>query len=42
MAQQGKRMRVVAHEGFAHHSAKLVLLADRNSVEVDFNIFSKW
>ncbi len=39
MAQQGKQMRVGAQEGFAYHSAKLVLLANGNWYEVDSNTF---
>jgi hypothetical protein len=37
MAQQGKQMRVGAREGLAHHSVKLVLLANGNSYGVDSN-----
>ncbi len=39
MAQQGKQMRVGAREGFAYHSAKLLLLAYGNRYEVDSNTF---
>jgi hypothetical protein len=39
MAQQGKQMRVGACEGFAYHSVKLVLLANGNRYEDDFNTF---
>jgi hypothetical protein len=39
MAQQGKQMRVGAREGFAYHSLKLVLLANGNKYEIDFNTF---
>ncbi len=35
MAQQGKQMRVGACEGFAHHSVKVVLLANGNRYKVD-------
>jgi hypothetical protein len=35
MSQQGKQMRVVAHEGFGDNSVKLVLLANSNRYEVD-------
>jgi hypothetical protein len=43
MAQQGEQMRVGAREGFAYHSVKLVLLANGNRHEVDFNMFfHKW
>jgi hypothetical protein len=37
MAQQAKQMRVVACEGFAYQSVKLVLLANGNRFEVDSN-----
>ncbi len=37
MAQQGKQIRVGAREGFAYHSVELVLLANSNRYEVDFN-----
>jgi hypothetical protein len=37
MAQQGNQMRVGAREGFAFHLVKLVLLANGNRYEVDFN-----
>jgi hypothetical protein len=40
MAQQGKQMKVGAREGFAYHSIKLVLLANVNRHEVDFNTFN--
>jgi hypothetical protein len=40
MAQQGKQMLVLtAHKRFAHHSVKLVLLANGNRYEVDLNTF---
>jgi hypothetical protein len=39
MAQQGKQMRVGAREGFAYNSVKLVLLANGNRYEVDYNTF---
>jgi hypothetical protein len=39
MAQQGKQMRVGAHEGFAYRSVKLVLLANGNRHEVDSNTY---
>ncbi len=39
MAQQGKQMRVGARKGFAYHSVKLVLVANCNRYEVDFNTF---
>ncbi len=42
MEQQGKQMRVGVREGFAHHSVKLVLLANGNRHEVDSNTFFKW
>jgi very-short-patch-repair endonuclease len=43
MAQQGQEIRVGACEGFACHSAKLVVLDDgnRHDVECDYN-FYKW
>jgi hypothetical protein len=37
MEQQGKQKRVGACEDFAHHSVKLVLLANGNRYEVDSN-----
>jgi hypothetical protein len=37
MAQQDEQMRVAAHDGFAYHSVKQVLLANGNSYEVDSN-----
>jgi hypothetical protein len=37
MAQQGKQVRVGAFQGFVYHSVKLVLLANGNRYEVDFN-----
>ncbi len=37
IAQQGKQMRVGAHEGFAFFSVKLVSLANRNRYEVESN-----
>jgi hypothetical protein len=39
MAQQGKQMRVGAREGFAYNTVKLVLLANGNRYEVDYNTF---
>ncbi len=39
MSQQGKQMRVGAPEGFAFNAEKLVLLANGNRYEVDFNGF---
>jgi hypothetical protein len=39
MARQGKQMTVGAREGFAYHSAKLVLLANCNRFEIDPNTF---
>jgi hypothetical protein len=39
MAQQSKQMRVGAHKGFAHHSVKLVFLANGNRHEVHSNMF---
>jgi hypothetical protein len=39
MAQHGKRMRVAACKSFAYHSVGLVLLANDNRYEVDFNKF---
>jgi hypothetical protein len=39
MAQQGKKMRVGACEGFPDHSIKLVSLANSNRYEVDSNTF---
>jgi hypothetical protein len=39
MSQQGKQMRVGAPEGFAFNAEKLVLLANGNRYEVDFNVF---
>jgi hypothetical protein len=43
MAQQVKQMRVGAREGFTYHSAKLVLLANGNWYEIDFNtLFFDW
>jgi hypothetical protein len=40
MSQQGKQMRVGARESFAFHAVKLVLIANGNWYEVDFNTFS--
>jgi hypothetical protein len=37
MAQQGKQIKVGARKGFAYHSLKLVLMANDNRYEVDFN-----
>ncbi len=43
MAQQGKQMRVGARKGLAYHSVKLVLLANGNRCDVDYNtLFLKW
>jgi hypothetical protein len=39
MEPQGKQMRIGAHKGFPCHSVKLVLLANGNTYEVDFNHF---
>ncbi len=39
MAQEGKRMIVGAHDGFANYSVKLVLLANGNMCEIDSNTF---
>jgi hypothetical protein len=39
MTQQRKQMRVGAREGFTYHSVKLVLLANCDRYEVDFNTF---
>jgi hypothetical protein len=41
MAQHGKQMRVGACRGFVYHSIKLVLLANGNRYEVDFNTLFK-
>ncbi len=42
MAQQGKQMGVCAREGLAYPSVILVLLANGNRFEVNFNRFFKW
>jgi hypothetical protein len=39
MAQQGKQMRGGIREGFAYNSVRMVLLANGNMFEVDYNTF---